>query len=134
MKHILTILMLAVLGTAAFGQKQYKSFTNDTVQGNTLTYASNVKVTKYANSYVGFIFTHTDVTDSLSVAKLQGSFDNSTFVDCDDETASLSLTTTDGTSILYLTSPKYLYYRAVLTAATGDEVAITNAVFIIKED
>jgi hypothetical protein len=98
------------------------------------TYTSNKKITKYTNVVAAFNFTKADVADSLAVAKMQGSMDNSVWVDLTDNTASLSNTTTDGTTTLYVTNPIYLYYRGFLSCATGDTVAVTNARFIIKED
>ena len=126
--------MLVAFTFTVDAQKQLKSFANDTVQAETLTYVSNKKVEQYANQVVIFAFTHTDIQDSLSVAKMQGSVDNTNFFDLTDATASLTETTTDGTTALYVTNPKFLYYRALLTAATGDTVKITNAYFIVKED
>lgn len=134
MKKILFLIALLAFFVNANAQKQNKSFDDDTIKAEVKTYASNVKVTKYANQVVIFTFTKTDVADSLSAAKIQGSVDNSTFYDLSDASANLTETTTDGTTRLYLTNPKDLYYRGYLSCATGDTVAITDASILIKED
>ena len=134
MKKLLLISLLAVVAMAANAQVQNKSFDNDTIAADTNTYESNYVVDKYSTSTVLFGFTKVDVADSLNVAKMQGSLDNSNWVDLTDATANLTSTTTDGTTILYITNPKFLYYRGYLSCATGDTVAVTNAGFIVKED
>ena len=127
-------MLMVGLGLTVNAQVQNKLFTNDTVSADTNTYTSNVKVDKYSTVVVEFGFTKSDVTDSLSVAKMQGSLDNTNWVDVADATASLAATSTDGTTILYVVNPVYLYYRGFLACATGDVVAVTNARIIIKED
>lgn len=134
MKKLIIFSLLIALGVTVNAQNQLRSFDNDTIKGDTNTYVSNKKIPEYKDILVAFAFTKSDVTDSLSVAKMQGSFDNSTFVDLTDTNASLTTTTTDGTTVLYVTDPIYLYYRGFLAAATGDTVAITDAKFIIKKD
>lgn len=118
----------------ASAQVQSKTFSNDTISGDTNLYASNVAVTGYSSFVVEFAFTKVDVTDSLSVAKMQGSMDNTNWVDLTDATANLTNTTTDGTTILYVTNPVFLYYRGFLACAASDVVAITNPGIYIKED
>ena len=134
MKKIIALLTFFVLVFALNAQVQNKSFDNDTIKGDTTTYASNKKVDKYSTTVVTFTFTKADVADSLSKACIQGSNDNSTFWDISDASANLTSTTTDGTTRLYLTNPLDLYYRGFLSCATGDTVAVTDAYFIIKED
>ena len=135
MKNFILIGLFAlILGMSANAQRQNKLFLNDTVSADTTTYTSNLKVDKYAGVVVNFTFTKIDVTDSLAVAKLQGSNDNSAWIDLADATANLTNTSTDGTTNLYIVTPIYLYYRGFLACASGDAVAITNARVIIKED
>lgn len=134
MKKLFSILLFAFVAFALNAQVQNKLFLNDTISGDTTTYTSNAKVDEYSTQVVLFGFTKADVTDSLSVAKMQGSLDNSNWVDLADATANLAATTTDGTTVLYVTNPVFLYYRGFLACATGDIVAVTNARIIIKED
>jgi len=134
MKRFIFIMLVAFVALAANAQKQNYPFSNDTISADTNLYASNVLVDGYANTVISFTFTKVDVTDSLSVAKIQGSNDNTTFVDLTDATANLTSTSTDGTTVLYLVNPLFLYYRGFLACASGDAVAITNPRFIIKED
>ncbi len=134
MKKLLILSLLFMLGITVSAQVQYKSFAADTVSADTSVYLSNRAVDKYTTVVVSFVFTKADITDSLSVAKMQGSMDNSTWIDLTDATANLTNTSTDGTSILYVTNPIYLYYRGFLACASGDAVDIPNAWFVIKED
>ena len=127
-------MLMVSLGFTVSAQKQNKPFSNDTIQADTNLYPSNVKVTGYSGSVVEFAFTKADVADSMSVAKIQGSMDNSAFIDLTDATANLTSTTTDGTTVLYVTNPVFLYYRGFLACATGDTVAVTNPGIYIKED
>ena len=135
MKRLFIIsLLFVVLGMTANAQVQYKTFADDAINADTTTYVSNVVVTKFSTITLGFAFTKVDGTDSLSAAKIQGSMDNTNYVDLVDATANLTNTSTDGTTVLYVTSPVFLYYRGLLSCATGDTVAVTNAIFTIKED
>lgn len=136
MKKILLLISVIVLFLTVNveAQKQYKTFTDDAINADTTLYVSNFKVTKYSTQVVVFTFTHTDGTDSLAIAKIQGSNDNSAFYDLADASANLLETTTDGTSRLYVINPKDLYFRGWLSCAAADTVAITDASFIIKED
>ena len=135
MKKLLIFSFLFVmLGMTVSAQVQYKSFAADTIAADTSVYLSNRAVDKYTSTVVSFVFTKADIADSLSVAKLQGSMDNSTWIDLADATANLTNTSTDGTSILYVTNPIFLYYRGFLACASGDSVDIPNAWFVIKED
>ena len=127
-------MLMVCLGFTINAQVQNKSFSNDTIQADTTEYVSNRLIKGYSNTVLVFAFTKTDVADSLSVAKIQGSMDNSAFIDLTDASANLTNTTTDGTTALYVTNPLFLYYRGFLAAATGDTVAITNAGFYIKEE
>jgi len=136
MKKILLLISIIVLVFTfnVDAQKQYKTFTDDAINADTTLYVSNQKVTKYSTQVVIFTFTHTDGTDSLAIAKIQGSNDNTAFYDLADASANLSVTSTDGTTRLYVTNPKDLYFRGWLSCAAADTVAITDAAFIIKED
>jgi len=134
MKKILLIMLTISLGLVVNAQVQSKSFANDTVKGDTNAYVSNLLIDGYSNTVLVFAFTKTDIADSLSAAKIQGSMDNLTFVDLTDASANLTNTTTDGTSALYVENPVFLYYRGFLSCATGDTVAVTNAGFYVKKE
>jgi hypothetical protein len=134
MKKLIFLIAILFAWTAVSAQFQNKGFDNDTIKGDTTTYVSNKKVTKHNNMVVIFAFTKVDVTDSLSVAKIQGSTDNSEFYDITDASANLTETSTDGRTRLYVENPLDLYFRGFLGCATGDTVAVTNADLIIKED
>jgi len=134
MKKILLIMLTISLGLVVNAQVQSKSFANDTIVSDTNTYVSNLLIDGYSNTVLLFAFTKSDVKDSLSTAKIQGSVDNSVFVDLVDASANLTNTSTNGTTILYVTNPKMFYYRGFLSCASGDTVAVTNASFYIKKE
>jgi hypothetical protein len=133
MKKIILLLAILSLAITSNAQVLNLKFSDDIIEGDTTTYTPNYVVNKYSNAFVAFAFTKTDVTDSLSIARMEGSMDNENFIALTGN-AALTETTTDGTTVLYVTSPKYLYYRGFLACASGDTVSITNARFIIKED
>ena len=134
MKKLFILLAIVLIGMTANAQKVLRDFANDTIVGDTNTYVLNRKVDQYANHVVTFTFTHTDVADSLAVAKIQGSNDNTNFYDLAASSANLTITSTDGTTRLYVTNPLDLYYRGFLSCASGDTVAITDPFAILKED
>lgn len=139
MKKLFILSLFAFIVLALSAQRIEKDYvcstctiTIDTVAAETVyyTYARPVKT---FDGILGWIFTKTDITDSLSICKMQGSMvsDFSAVVDLTG-TAALLNTTTDGTTFLYVTDPVYLYYRLKLTAASGDSVKITNCKLIYK--
>lgn len=138
MKKILLLISIIVFAFIlnVDAQKQNKPFANDTIKGDTAVYYSNVNVIKYSG-IVLFTFTKSDVTDSLNVATMQGSNTNTS---TDSKwttltgTATLPLTSADGTTVLIKTPPDFLFYRTFLSCAAGDTVAITDAAFVIKEE
>jgi hypothetical protein len=138
MKRILILISILVLAFTinVDAQIQNKPFLNDTIKADTNTYFSNHLYDKYSG-VVMFTFTHTDVADSLAVAVMQGSNTNTSVISTWSTltgTAILPLTSTDGTTTLIKTPPEFLYFRVFLSCATGDTVAITNPVFVYKEE
>jgi hypothetical protein len=139
MKKFILISLMAFVAFAVNAQRIDKSYvcstcsvTSDTVSAETVyyTYAAPVKT---FDGILGFQFTKTDLTDSCSVLKMQGSmFSSFTSVVDLTGTAALANTTTDGTTFLYVTDPIYLYYRLKVTAAAGDAVKFTNVKLIYK--
>ncbi len=138
MKRILILITLFVLvfTVNVNAQIQNKPFLNDTIKGDTNTYFSNHTFDKYSGVLM-FTFTHTDVADSLAVAVMQGSNTNTSVHSTWSTltgTSILPLTSTDGNTTLIKTPPEFLYFRVFLSCATGDTVAITNPVFVYKEE
>lgn len=138
MKKILIFCLLFVaLGVTVSAQKYLTDWvTADTLKGNVIKYypgTAGVDLDAYSTGSVVFTFTHTDKADSLNYARLE-------WVDYASGTwtamttpAALVLTTTDGQSTIYTSTPLlHRYYRAVLHTATGDTVKITKATLIIK--
>ena len=136
MKKLILLISIIVLACnfSVNAQIQNKPFADDTIKGDTNIYVSNLPVTKYSTQVVIFSFTHVDVADSMNVARIQGSTDNSEFYNLPDASSFSLAKTTDGTTRLYVTNPLDLFYRAFLSCATGDTVAVTNPTWLIKED
>lgn len=136
MKYIL-ILALILASVSVDAQQYYREFADDTIAVDTNYYPSSTGYvkSKVNTGVVTFTFTHTDVADSLAIARLEGRDNTSQTWTALTGTAILSQTTTDGTSKIYTTTPlTYLYYRAFLSCASGDSVAITDPILMYKED
>lgn len=133
MKKLLFILILiSALSAIINAQQGFVDFDNDTISADTNTYSLGQKV-KTTLGVIGFEFYKVDVTDSLSICRLEGSMDGDEWTALTG-TATLAATTTDGRTLLYTSTLYYLYYRAFLACASGDEVAITYPYFIYKEE
>lgn len=135
MKKIVFLFIFSLLFTVSFSQKRYFTPANDTVKADTnyIPSANGFKHTISGGS-VSYTFTHTDVADSLSYARLEWS-DNQTTWTALTGNAALGATTTNGQSKIYASNPLiHLYYRAAIACATGDTVAITGQIFMIKEE
>lgn len=135
MKKIVFLFIFSLLFAVSFSQKRYFTPANDTVKADTnyIPSASGFKYDKSGGS-VSYTFTHTDVADSLSYARLEWSDDQTTWTALTGN-ADLGATSTDGQSKIYATTPLIdLYYRAAIACATGDTVAITGQIFMIKTE
>lgn len=139
MKKILLISLLAVLGIAVNAQKYTADWvTADTLKGNDTNYypsSSGFDCAAFGTGTITFTFTHTDIADSLNYARIE-------YVDYSTGTwtaltgnAALSLTTTDGQSTIYTSTPiLHKYYRVALHTAAGDTVKLTKASLLIKNN
>jgi len=137
MKKSLFIL-LALVSLAANAQLRNVSLAADTVKGaETIYFAPSFNYVYSGTSLyaglVGFQFTKTDVADSLSVLKMQGSYDGTNYVDLTSTTSSLTNTTTNGNFFLYEVNPVFLKYRLLATCASGDTVRFSNVRYIHKD-
>ena len=131
MKKILFIFMLAVLGTAAFSQQTYQSFTSDTtVNGDTL-----INTTGDVVKYLGFVTWDFSVrgktaTDSIYV-ELQGSNDYGVTWDHLDTTIVVSATKKN--YHLIDNPAEYLRYRLYFRAdSVADTLYVPRSLFIYK--
>ena len=109
---------------------------DDTIQADTNYYpsATGYVISKITTGSISFTFTHTDVADSLSYARLEWSDDRLTWTAATGTGVLTAGKTTDGQSKVYVSTPlTALYYRAALACATGDTVAITNPTLMYKE-
>ena len=137
MKKLLFICLLAILGMAANAQKYYYTAIDDTIAADTnyIPSSNGYDLRNVESGAFSFTFNHIDVADSLSYAGIE--YRNST-----DGTwttyagnAVLTATSTDGQSRIYISTPLIdRYVRVRLSCATGDSVAITNQVLMLKED
>ncbi len=123
-------LFLTLGASAQYTNRPYAS--TDTVKGDTVYITPGIPFYEY-NGIVGFQGTKADVTDSLSIMRMEGSWNGSNWVALTESTTYKTLTTTDGNYFLYDSDPEYLYYRLMLAAASGDTVANSNLIFISKE-
>lgn len=135
MRNILFLLVAMFICAAQVdAQKVLQGFDTDTVQGaETVYFTAGSSIVK-TGGVVSFTLDKTDVADSLNALTIQGSVDGTNYASLTDATASLSSTTTDGVTILYEVSPKYLYYRLAATCAATDTVIISDCKFMYKED
>lgn len=135
MKKIIFLFIFSLIFAVSFSQKRYFTPANDTVKADTnyIPSASGFKHTISGGS-VSYTFTHTDVADSLSYARLEWSDDQTTWTALTGN-AALGETSTDGQSKVYDYTPLvHLYYRAAIACAAGDTVAVTGQIFMIKEE
>lgn len=136
MKKFILILVLAVVAIAANAQKYYSLPANDTVASDTnyLPSSTGYDLKNIESGAFSYTFTHTDVADSLSFARIEYSNDGTTWTAYTGNGA-LTLTTTDGQSRLYVSTPLIdRYVRAAVACASGDSVALTGQVLMLKED
>lgn len=144
-KITLLIILIASLALASNAQQYWYTFANDTVKAdtnyypssssdpNTLAPSTGVHST-ISTGVISFTFTHTDVTDSLAVARIEGRNRGTTTWTPLTGNAALSSTTTDGVSTIYTSTPLvYEYYRGFISCATGDTVAVTSPTITYKE-
>lgn len=142
MKKLLLLSLVFAFAMVSVNAQQFlRTYANDTVKADTNYYpSSNSDPNTLSPSYgvkstistgvVSFTFTHTDVADSLAFAGIEGSNNASNWY----TVSTVAATSTDGESVVSTSTPlTYLYYRARLSAASGDTVAITNARIIYKE-
>lgn len=132
MKKLFIIIALIAFVANVNAQRVNTTLKTDaSVISGTVYSTPSVKIEKYSG-LVGFFIKKTDVKDSLTVLRMEGSMDATNYIALTGA-AALTTTTTDGTVFLYETSPKYLYYRLNATAATGDTVTLNTVRFIYKE-
>jgi hypothetical protein len=139
MRKLLLISLLAVLGIAVNAQKYVADWTTaDTLKGNVTRYypsSAGYDCAGIGTGVINFTFTHTDKTDSLNYARIEFLNNASASWVALTGTAALTLTTTDGQSVLYTTTPiLHKKYRVALHTAAGDTVKITNATLLIKNN
>lgn len=127
------MLIIAVVATTS-AQKQYQTLTGDTVIGTTTYFTPGFKLPLYDGIFA-VSFRKVDIKDSLTVCKLQGAMqsDFGDAQDISDTGGYLSNTTTDGYTVLYVATPKYLYYRLKTTTASGDSVYVYDINAVYKE-
>jgi len=136
MKKLIVISLLVVVAMAANAQKYFSQPSNTSVAGDTnyVPAAAGYDLKNYQDGVFSYTFTHTDVADSLSYARLEGSMDGSTWVALTGN-AALSATSTDGQDIIYVSTPIiYRYLRGALAAATGDTSTISGQILYFKTE
>lgn len=138
MKKVLFMgLILIGLALNIEAQKIYYPVANDTVKGDTnyIPSSSGYDLTNIQDGALTFTFTHTDVADSLSFARIEWRNSTSGTWVAYTGNAALSNTTTDGQSKIYLSTPLLdRYVRIGIACASGDTVSVTNQVLMLKTD
>ncbi len=130
---IVLILAIVLLVSFADAQQYNRGFvtagTPDTLAGaDTNLYAFPEKITKYSG-VVSFTYLTTNIEDSCNNIIMQGSQDNTTWINVATEP---SLITADST--MQDENPNYLYYRLFASTAAGDSVAFDAVNFVYKEE
>ena len=134
MKKILILFItLIALAFTSQGQKVNKSFTDTSVDGDTVLFEMT-RLVELTKGVVIYDFTTVDVADSLAFARIEGSNDNLNWFPLIDNAAIVS-TSTDGAKQVYqVDNLRHLYYKLALGAATGDTVTVSNVRVIFKEE
>jgi hypothetical protein len=137
MKILIVIMVLlgAVLNTEA--QRIYYPVANDTVKGDTnyIPSESGYDLRNFNDGSLSFTFTHTDVADSLSFARIEWRNTTTGTWEAYTGNAALVNTTTDGQSKIYLTTPIIdRYVRIGIACASGDTVALTKQILLFKTE
>lgn len=137
MKNFILAMLLFAFAFICEGQKVYYPAADDTIKGDTnyIPSSSGYDLRNIESGVLSFTFTHTDVADSLSFAGLEWRNTTTQSWTAYSGNGALSATTTDGQSEIYISTPlRHKYVRARLSCASGDTVAITKQLFMLKED
>ena len=129
-KFLVLIIMVLLLFSFADAQKinqGWATVTPDTLAGADTTYYTSPKITKYG-AVVGFVYNVTAIADSCNNIIMQGSMDNSHYLDITSV-----VRTTQDTTMLDI-NPEYLYYRLFTSTAAGDSSQFDDVKFIYKEE
>lgn len=126
-----------LLGMSVNAQKYYYEAADDTIKADTnyIPSSSGYDLKNIESGVLSFTFTHTDVADSLSYAKIEWRNSTSDSWTAYTGNAIVANTSTDGQSRIYISTPLIdRYARVRLSCASGDTVAITNQTLMLKED
>lgn len=131
-KFLVLIIMVLLLVSFADAQKNnigWSSSLPDTLAGaDSLYFTSPAKIPKYTG-VASFTYLTTNLEDSCNNIIMQGSQDNSTWIDVATEP---SFITADST--MQDENPNYLYYRLFMSTAAGDSVQVDAINFVYKEE
>lgn len=138
MRKLFLIAMLVAAAATLSAQEILYFPADDSIQADTSYVPSSSGWDMGNKSPAGalsFTFRKVDVADSLSFAGFE--YRNETTETWTAYTGNgiVSNTTTDGLSRIYITTPIIdRFIRARLSCASGDTVAVTNQVFMFKEE
>jgi hypothetical protein len=136
MKKSILILLVAFVALAANAQKYYYAPADDTIKADTNYYpsTSGYDTRNIQEGAFSYTLRHTDIADSLAFVRIQWSNDQETWTSYSG-TGSLTSTSTDGQSKVYISTPIVdRYLRVTLGCAAGDTVAIDNQILMLKND
>ena len=133
MKKFIFILVLAILSISniTFAQEYVESIASVTLEAETATieatYTNSFDGSKFYSGVVGFLFTITNVQDTLENLYLEGSYDGTNYVFID----SIAIYV-DGNYSLSSSPPQFQKYRLNGTTATDDTVTLENIIYYEK--
>ena len=138
MRKLLVLVLLVGLGLTLNAQKYIYDFPTDTVSSNETTYypsSLGLDASKSSTGSIVFTFTHTDIVDSLNYARFEWVDHTSGTWTAMTSPAALVNTTTNGQSVVYISTPiLHKKYRVALHCATGDSVKITIPTLMYKNE
>ncbi len=129
-KLLVIIIMVLLIFSISNAQKINRSWATtapDTLAGADTTLYTSPKVTKYGG-VVSFTYYVTAIEDSCNNIKVQGSMDNTNWIDIQ------AVTLTTGDSTIIDENPAYLYYRLFTSTAAGDSAQFDGVNFVYKEE
>ena len=131
-KFLVLIIMVLLLFSFADPQNNnigWSSRLPDTLAGaDSLYFTSPAKIPK-CTGVVSFTYLTTNIVDQCNNIIMQGSMDNSTWIDVATEP---SPATSDST--MQDANPNYLYYRLFMSTPAADSVQVDAINFIYKEE
>jgi len=127
---LLVFIGLTLNVEAQFANVAFNSSGVDTVTNATQNYTPNIQI-PYYSGIVEFYSNVTNIVDSINTVNMQGSMDNSNWINT-GSTGYIASPSTLASFVVYETPPKFLYYRLNVVVNSGDSVSLGNTRFVYK--